>query len=118
MVVDEQRDFFKALGQGKVNRENYLTGFFLNPAARANFKRATVTEFPWNVRGTGNIKGGLYLIRAGAGGVAYQFVERNFGDWAPLDEVLQACANITKVQNQNQFHPKHHYTASTFFYYR
>jgi hypothetical protein len=98
VVVDEQRDFFRALGQGKMPREMYLTGFFLNPTARANLARAQKTGMCWNVYGEGSIKGGLYLIRAGSGGVAYQFVERNFGDWAPLDEVLQACANITQVQ--------------------
>ena len=102
VVVDEQRDFFRALGQGKIPRENYLTGFFLSSTARANFKKANDLGIPWNARGEGNIKGGVYLIRAGSGGVAYQFVERNFGDWAPLDEVLQACANITQVRNQNQ----------------
>ncbi|KAG0621536.1 hypothetical protein M758_3G027500 [Ceratodon purpureus] len=96
VVVDEQRDFFRALGQGKIPRENYLTGFFLSSTARANFKKANDLGIPWNARGEGNIKGGVYLIRAGSGGVAYQFVERNFGDWAPLDEVLQACANITQ----------------------
>ncbi|XP_024398412.1 uncharacterized protein [Physcomitrium patens] len=75
-------------------RENYLTGFFLNPVAIANYKRSSSTGFDWNVRGKGNIKGDLYVIRAGSGGVAYQFVERNFGDWAPLDEVMEACENI------------------------
>uniref|UniRef100_A0A7I4B1B2 Peroxiredoxin-like 2A n=1 Tax=Physcomitrium patens TaxID=3218 RepID=A0A7I4B1B2_PHYPA len=73
---------------------NYLTGFFLNPVAIANYKRSSSTGFDWNVRGKGNIKGDLYVIRAGSGGVAYQFVERNFGDWAPLDEVMEACENI------------------------
>lgn len=75
-------------------RENYLTGFFLNPTALSNFKRATATNFDWNVRGEGNIKGGMYILRAGSGGIAYQFVERNFGDWAPLDEVMEACEII------------------------
>lgn len=94
VVADSNRDFFKALGQGKMPRENYLTGFFLNPTALSNFKRATATNFDWNVRGEGNIKGGMYILRAGSGGIAYQFVERNFGDWAPLDEVMEACEII------------------------
>ncbi|KAG0615394.1 hypothetical protein M758_5G037900 [Ceratodon purpureus] len=94
VVVDEQRDFFKALGQGKLPKEGFVSGFLFNAAARANYKRATSTGVEGNFAGEGTIKGGLYIMRPGSGGVAYQFVERNFGDWAPLDEVLQVCSDI------------------------
>lgn len=97
MVVDEQRDFFKALGQGKLAREGLVSGFVFNAAARANYRRAAATGVEGNYTGEGLIKGGLYIIRPGTGGVAYQFVERNFGDWAPLDEVLQVCSNVMQV---------------------
>lgn len=97
MVVDKRRDFFKALGQGKLPREGFVSGFVFNAAARANYKRATATGVEGNYTGEGTIKGGLYIMRPGSGGVAYQFVERNFGDWAPLDEVLQVCSDIMQV---------------------
>jgi len=96
VVVDENREFFKALGGGTLAKEGLITGFFLNPVSKANWKRATDTGIEYNLTGEGNIKGGLYILRAGNGGVAYQFVERNFGDWAPLEEVLDVCGNIQK----------------------
>jgi hypothetical protein len=96
MVVDENRDFFKALGQGQLPKEGFITGFVLNSVARANYKRAQETGIEGNLKGEGTIKGGLYIMRPGNGGVAYQFVERNFGDWAPLEEVLDVCGNIQK----------------------
>ena len=94
VMVDEEREFFKALGQGDLPREGFVTGFLLNATARANYKRATATGVEGNLNGEGTIKGGLFIMRAGNGGVAYQFIERNFGDWAPLDEVMGVCQNI------------------------
>ncbi|CAM6017903.1 unnamed protein product [Sphagnum balticum] len=94
VVVDEKREFFKALGGGRLSKENVITGFIFNATARANWKRARATGIDFNSNGEGTIKGGLYIIRAGNGGVAYQFVERNFGDWAPLEEVLNVCREI------------------------
>ncbi|CAM6041089.1 unnamed protein product [Sphagnum compactum] len=94
VVVDEKREFFKALGGGRLNEENVITGVIFNKTARANWKRARATGIEFNSNGEGTIKGGLYIIRAGNGGVAYQFVETNFGDWAPLEEVLNVCGEI------------------------
>lgn len=95
VVVDEQREFFKALGQGELPKEGFVTGFLLNAAAKANYKRAKATGVEGNYVGEGTIKGGLFIMRPGNGGVAYQFVERNFGDWAPLEEVLEVCGNTS-----------------------
>jgi hypothetical protein len=94
VVVDEKREFFKALGGGRLNKENAYTGIILNATSRANWKRARATGIENNSNGEATIKGGLYIIRAGNGGVAYQFVERNFGDWAPLEEVMNVCEEI------------------------
>ncbi len=93
-MVDKKREFFKALGGGRLNVENLYTGIIFNATARANWKRGRATGIDQNSNGEGTIKGGLYIIRAGNGGVAYQFVERNFGDWAPLEEVLNVCGEI------------------------
>ncbi|KAG0618966.1 hypothetical protein M758_4G105200 [Ceratodon purpureus] len=94
VVLDENRDFFRALGGGKLMKDSLFTGFFLNPIARLNWKRAMKTGIQYNTRGEGTIKGGMFIVRPGKGGVAYQFAEKNFGDWAPLDEVLQVCHHI------------------------
>lgn len=85
---------FKALGGGKLLKDQFLTGFVLNSRAIANFKAAKATGFDYNMRGEGGIKGGMFIIRRGKGGVAYQFIERNFGDWAPIGEVVEICARI------------------------
>lgn len=94
VVVDEARAFFRALGQGKLAREGLVSGFVFNAASRANYKRAAATGVEGTYTGEGTIKGGLYIVRPGNQGVAYQFVERNFGDWAPLDEVVQVCSDL------------------------
>lgn len=97
IVVDKNREFFKAMGGGVLPKDNLITGFIFNPAARANFRRARTTGIGNNLKGEATIKGGLLIIRPGKGGVAYQFIERNFGDWAPLEEVLEICGNLKQV---------------------
>ncbi|KAK7309924.1 hypothetical protein RJT34_07055 [Clitoria ternatea] len=101
VLLDRGRDFYKALGGGKLPKEKFLAGFLLNPRALSNFKRAKATEFEYNFKGEGEIKGGLFLVGSGKSGIAYQFIERNFGDWAPLAEVIEICTQMkpfTKVQ--------------------
>ncbi|KAI5059091.1 hypothetical protein GOP47_0025410 [Adiantum capillus-veneris] len=94
ILVDKNRDFFRALGGGTLPKESFLTGFLLNPVARSNYQRAKATGIEFNYNGEGSIKGGLLILRPGKGGVAYQFVERNFGDWAPLEELLEVCGRL------------------------
>lgn len=50
-----------------------------------------------NFRGEGEIKGGLFIVGKGKTGIAYQFIERNFGDWAPLAEVIDICTRLQVV---------------------
>ncbi|GMP93674.1 hypothetical protein CsSME_00043403 [Camellia sinensis var. sinensis] len=52
-----------------------------------------------NFKGEGEIKGRLFIVSRGRSGIAYQFIERNFADWAPLPEVIEIC---TQLQNQQQ----------------
>lgn len=86
--------FFKALGGGKLLKEKFLSGFVLNPRAIANYKRAKAMGMDHNFRGEGEIKGGLFIVGSGKTGIAYQFIERNFGDWAPLAEVIEICTQL------------------------
>jgi hypothetical protein len=51
----------------------------------------------YNFKGEGEIKGGLFIIGSGKSGIAYQFIERNFGDWAPLAEIIEICTQMQKV---------------------
>jgi hypothetical protein len=98
-VVDRNRDLFKSLGGGKLLKDDVVTGFLFNAQARRNWKRATATGFSYNLKGEGTIKGGLYIVGPGKTGVAYQFVERNFGDWAPLEEVLDVCTKLQVISS-------------------
>ncbi|ONK68241.1 uncharacterized protein A4U43_C05F9160 [Asparagus officinalis] len=94
VILDRGKDFFKALGGGVLLKDKFITGFLLNSRAIANYKRAKAIGLERNFRGEGEIKGGLFIIGNGKRGIAYQFVERNFGDWAPIAEVLDICRRI------------------------
>lgn len=98
VLHDREMEFFKALGGGKLLRDNFISGFLLNPRAIANYRRAKAMRIEHNFNGEGEIKGGLFIVGKGKQGIAYQFVERNFGDWAPLSEVFEIC---TRLQNQH-----------------
>ncbi|CAN0923490.1 Peroxiredoxin-like 2A [Linum grandiflorum] len=99
VLLDRGLEFFKALGGGSLLKDKFITGFVFNPRAISNYKRAKAMGLDQNFRGEGEIKGGLFIVGRKKSGIAYQFVERNFGDWAPIAEVFEIC---TKLQNQQQ----------------
>ncbi|WOH07782.1 hypothetical protein DCAR_0727216 [Daucus carota subsp. sativus] len=101
VLLDKSREFFKALGGGRLLKDKFVSGFLLNPRAIANYKRAKAMGMDSNFRGEGEIKGGLFIVGKGKSGIAYQFIERNFGDWAPIAEVIEICA---RLQNQHHSH--------------
>ncbi|KAG8498790.1 hypothetical protein CXB51_005134 [Gossypium anomalum] len=84
---------------GKLLKDKFLSGFVFNPRAIANYKRAKSMGIEQNFKGEGEIKGGLFIVGPGGTGIAYQFIERNFGDWAPVAEVVEICA---RLKNQQQ----------------
>jgi hypothetical protein len=94
VLLDESREFFKALGGGKLRKGNLITGFIFSPRAIQNWKRAKTTGIQYNTVGEGLIKGGLYILGSGKTGVLYQFIEKEFGDWAPLDEIFKVCQSL------------------------
>ncbi|KAJ0960721.1 hypothetical protein J5N97_001370 [Dioscorea zingiberensis] len=96
VVLDRNLDFFKALGGGELLKDKFVSGFLLNRRAIANYQRARATGLQQNFIGEGEIKGGLFIVASGRNGIAYQFIERNFGDWAPISEVVEICS---KIQN-------------------
>lgn len=108
VLYDPGMEFFKALGGGKLLKDKFLSGFLLNPIAIANYKRAKAIGVKQNFKGEGEIKGGLFIVGSGKSGIAYQFIERNFGDWAPLAEVVEICSQL---QNHylNQGESSHEY---------
>ncbi|CAN1187409.1 Peroxiredoxin-like 2A [Linum perenne] len=99
VLYDHSMDFFKALGGGSLLKDKFISGFLFNPRAISNYKRAKAMGLEQNFKGEGEIKGGLLIVGRKKSGVAYQFVERNFGDWAPIAEVIGIC---NQLQNQQQ----------------
>lgn len=97
VLFDRGRDFFKALGGGSLLKDKFISGFLLNPRALANYKRAKAMDIDKNFIGEGEIKGGLFIVGSGKTGIAYQFIERNFGDWAPLPEVIEICTQMQVI---------------------
>ncbi|CAM8956119.1 hypothetical protein QQ045_016003 [Rhodiola kirilowii] len=103
VIFDRSMDFFKALGGGKLLKDKFLSGFVFNPRAIANYKRAKAMRVEQNFKGEGEIKGGLLILGSGKSGIAYQFIERNFGDWAPLSEVIEICGRIgNQLEDQSE----------------
>ncbi|CAN1139495.1 Peroxiredoxin-like 2A [Linum perenne] len=99
VLYDHSMDFFKALGGGSLLKDKFISGFLFNPRAISNNKRAKAMGLEQNFKGEGEIKGGLLIVGRKKSGIAYQFVERNFGDWAPIAEVIGIC---NQLQNQQQ----------------
>ncbi|KAK9276743.1 hypothetical protein L1049_006279 [Liquidambar formosana] len=97
VLFDRGMEFFKALGGGKLLRDKFISGFLFNPRAIANYKRAKAMGLEKNYKGEGEIKGGLFIMGSGKSGIAYQFIERNFGDWAPLPEVIEICSQLQVI---------------------
>ncbi|KAL3830583.1 hypothetical protein ACJIZ3_019385 [Penstemon smallii] len=98
VLFDKGQEFFKALGGGKLLKDKFISGFLLNPRAIANYKRAKAVGVEQNFKGEGEIKGGLFIVGRGKSGIAYQFIERNFGDWAPVAEIIEICTRIQNFQ--------------------
>ncbi|KAI4302199.1 hypothetical protein MLD38_037977 [Melastoma candidum] len=96
VLYDRSMEFFKAMGGGNLLKDKFIPGFLMNPRAIANYKRAKAMGMEMTLRGEGEIKGGLLVVGSGRTGIAYQFIERNFGDWAPVPEVIEMCS---KLQN-------------------
>ncbi|KAM4110547.1 hypothetical protein ACB094_03G203300 [Castanea mollissima] len=98
LLFDRGMEFFEVLGGGKLLKEKFLSGFVFNPRAIANYKRAKAMGIiEQNFRGEGEVKGGLFILGSGKSGIAYQFIERNFGDWAPIVEVIEICTQLQQL---------------------
>jgi hypothetical protein len=97
VFLDSDMEFFKALGGGEV-RQPFTSKFqliktILNPwtqnRARSNFKRAGEKGIENVLGGDGLIFGGVYVVRPD-GKASYVFVEEQFGDHAPVEDVIEA----------------------------
>lgn len=95
LYLDQDMTFFKALGGGKVRKGSLMS--FLNPwsAIYKRYKEVKDDVKDSNLKGEGTIFGGLYVVSNQ--GIHYQHVEKDFGDAAPIEEVLAACKTVGKT---------------------
>ncbi|CAN4124669.1 unnamed protein product [Withania somnifera] len=98
VLFDRNMEFYKALGGGTLLKDKFISGFLFNPRAISNYRRAKAMGVDQNFRGEGETKGGLFIVGKGKSGIAYQFIERNFGDWAPLTEIFEICRRLQNPQ--------------------
>ncbi|WIA33384.1 hypothetical protein OEZ86_006520 [Tetradesmus obliquus] len=88
---DADKAFYKAFGQGELRTASSLA--LLNPlnpawgrilAARKNVKDS-------NVNGEASILGGLLVVKAGEGGIAWMHAEKTFGEFPDTQDVIAAA---------------------------
>jgi hypothetical protein len=89
---DEEKVFYKALGDGKLVKGNMAA--FLNPFSQAwtNVRRASKHVKDHNLKGDGLTMGGLFVVDT-SGAVKFMHVEKTFGEHATSSEV---CGNAER----------------------
>jgi len=88
LYLDTDKAFFAAVGGGKPMELSVTS--LLNPWGKPmkNASRSSKVIKNSNFKGHGTTAGGLFVVSEKAG-VTYAFVEKNFGDHAPHDEILE-----------------------------
>ncbi|ORZ34769.1 hypothetical protein BCR44DRAFT_132011 [Catenaria anguillulae PL171] len=89
---DKELGMFKAIGDGEVRRGSLMQ--MLLPSVLSRMSKAKKSGLDFNTKGDGTILGGLVLMAPGDGGVVYEYAEREFGDHAPLEVVLEKCKEL------------------------
>lgn len=83
------------LGDGKLLKDRFISGFLLNPIARTNYTKAMGVD--QNFRGEGEIKGGLFIIGSGKSGISYQSTCWGHRDLLPATGKSDFCAGVTLI---------------------
>lgn len=98
---DQEKKFFMAIGGGKLRWGGYMDIF--KPSFLKRYKEASSNGVKGNLEGEGRILGGLYIVAPGR--VIYEYPESEFGDHAPVDEVMEILKNVSnefrKVKNES-----------------
>ncbi|ORZ34770.1 hypothetical protein BCR44DRAFT_47008 [Catenaria anguillulae PL171] len=94
VYLDKSQGMFKALGGGKVRHASKL--HILRPSILARIVKAKQHNIPHHATGDNSVLGGLLLMRPGSRGIAYEHVEHEIGDMAPLGELLNECIDVAQ----------------------
>ncbi|KAG2178142.1 hypothetical protein INT43_003395 [Umbelopsis isabellina] len=89
LYFDEDKAFYKALGGGSLQWRSPVR--LIMPTGIKTLTKSFLYGEKGNLKGEGRIMGGLYILHKGNNGVAYEYLEKTFGDHAPTEEVLGAC---------------------------
>ncbi|KAF9583970.1 hypothetical protein BGW38_007972 [Lunasporangiospora selenospora] len=95
VYLDQDKGFYKALGGGRLRTGGW--GQLIRPYFWVNFVRNKHSGVKGNFIGDGSILGGLFLLKSGSQGIAYEHIEKIWGDIAHPDKVLVACGQVTGV---------------------
>lgn len=100
--LDETKAFFRAVSGGVLKRSSlFLT--LINPVKMykivQNFKSIGERTPRNNLNGEGLVMGGLMVFKEG-GEIVYSHREKEWGDCAPIEEVLEAAKAANKTHRE------------------
>ncbi|KAF9378973.1 hypothetical protein CPB97_009233 [Podila verticillata] len=92
---DPAKAFYKAFGGGRLRTGGWEQ--LIHPSFWVNLVRNKRSGVKGNFEGDGSILGGLYVVHAGDKGIAYEHIEKVWGDIASAQNVLEACSRVSGV---------------------
>ncbi|KAI8346632.1 hypothetical protein B0O80DRAFT_503278 [Mortierella sp. GBAus27b] len=95
VFFDPEKGFYKALGGGRLRTGGW--GQLILPTFWVNLVRNKRSGVKGNFEGDGSILGGLLIVNGNDGGIAYEHIEKMWGDIARADKVLAACSRVSGV---------------------
>ncbi|KAF9173147.1 hypothetical protein BGX21_010064 [Mortierella sp. AD011] len=95
VYFDAEKGFYKALGGGRLRVGGWEQ--LIRPSFWRYLVRNKRSGVKGNFEGDGSILGGLLVVSAGDNGIAYEHIEKVWGDIAHADKVLEACSQLTGV---------------------
>ncbi|KAG0369803.1 hypothetical protein BC939DRAFT_475515 [Gamsiella multidivaricata] len=95
VYFDPEKAFYKALGGGRLREGGWEQ--MIRPSFWVNLVRNKQSGVKGNFEGDGRILGGLLVVNADDGGIAYEHIEKVWGDIAHADKVLEACSRVSGV---------------------
>ncbi|KAF9433951.1 hypothetical protein BGZ76_008761 [Entomortierella beljakovae] len=95
VYFDPEKSFYKALGGGRLRVGGWEQTVY--PSFWVNLIRNKRSGVKGNFEGDGSILGGLLIVGANDSGIAYEHIEKVWGDIARADKVLRACSQLTGV---------------------
>ncbi|KAI9018935.1 hypothetical protein DFJ74DRAFT_675324 [Hyaloraphidium curvatum] len=91
LFLDESKAFYRDVAGGELNKASFFSLF--GSSLRQNAARAESKGYSGNMKGEGFILGGIGVYDKDKG-VVYSYAEKEFGDHAPLEDLLAAVRSV------------------------